>query len=64
MDIREATTGYERWLGGHMRLVAPDLELKHARMREAIFPFMRATFYRWCQLWRELAPAERRARRA
>jgi hypothetical protein len=58
-DIREATADYERWLGRHMRLVAPDLELKHARMRSAIFPFMRATFYRWCQLWRGLAASER-----
>jgi hypothetical protein len=57
-DIHEATDAYERWLGGHMRLIAADLEQKHVRMRAAIFPFMRATFYRWCQLWRELAPAE------
>jgi hypothetical protein len=58
-DVREATAAYERWLGGHMRLVGPDLELKHARMCEAIFHFMRGTFYRWCQLWRELAASER-----
>ena len=63
MDIRAATVGYERWLGGFMRLVGPDLELKHARMREAIFPFMRATFYRWCQLWYALAPAEQKLAR-
>ena len=58
-DIREATADYEAWLGGHLRLVAADLALKHARMRQAIFPFMRATFYRWCQLWREHAASER-----
>jgi hypothetical protein len=58
-DIRESTAAYERWLGGHMPLVAPDLELKHERMRSAIFPFMRATFYRWCQLWRAHAASER-----
>jgi hypothetical protein len=58
MDIHEATVGYERWLGGHVRLVPADLERKHARMREAVFPFMRGTFYRWCQLWRELAASE------
>ncbi len=55
MDIHASTNGYERWLAGHMRLVAADLALKHARMRAAIFPFMRATFYRWCQVWRQLA---------
>jgi hypothetical protein len=63
MDVREATERYERWLGGHLRLVPADLHLKHARMRAAIFPFMRATFYRWCQLWRELAASERAATR-
>jgi len=57
-NIHESTNRYERWLAGHMRLVAPDLELKHARMREAVFPFMRATFYRWCQVWREVAGDE------
>jgi hypothetical protein len=62
-DIHEATDAYERWLGGHMRLIAADLEHKHVRMRAAIFPFMRATFYRWCQLWRELAPAEQQLTR-
>jgi hypothetical protein len=55
MDIHEATRRYERWLASHMTLVAADVELKHARMRMAVFPFMRATFYRWCQLWRARA---------
>ena len=58
-DIRAATDRYEAWLGGHMRLVGADLTLKHERMRAAIFPFMRATFYRWCELWRALAASER-----
>ena len=35
-----------------MPLVHADLEAKHGRMRLAPFRFMRATFYRWCQLWR------------
>ncbi len=63
MDIHASTNGYERWLAGHMRLVAADLALKHARMRAAIFPFMRATFYRWCQVWRQLAARESAATR-
>jgi Uncharacterized protein conserved in bacteria (DUF2252) len=63
VDVREATVRYERWLGGHLRLVARDLELKHARMSGAIFPFFRGTFYRWCQTWLELAPAEARLAR-
>jgi Uncharacterized protein conserved in bacteria (DUF2252) len=59
MDIHEATVDYERWLGSHVHLVPADLKRKHVRMREAVFPFMRGTFYRWCQLWRELAASER-----
>jgi uncharacterized protein (DUF2252 family) len=51
-DIRRATRRYEQWLGGLIPLVRADVRLKHARMREGPFFFMRATFYRWCQLWR------------
>jgi uncharacterized protein DUF2252 len=61
MDIHEATRAYEAWLGGHVRLVAADLRTKHREMTRAQLPFLRATFYRWCQRWPELAPDERRA---
>jgi hypothetical protein len=61
MDIHESTRRYERWLKGHIPLVAADLDEKHRRMGQGVFLFMRATFYRWCQSWRELAPDERRA---
>jgi hypothetical protein len=30
-------------------LLQADLTLKHQAMREAVFPFLRATFYRWSQ---------------
>lgn len=36
-----------------MPLVRQDVELKHTHMAEAPFPFFRATFYRWLQLWEE-----------
>jgi len=36
-----------------LTLVQADLALKHTRMSEAPFPFLRATFYRWAQLWSE-----------
>jgi hypothetical protein len=61
VDIREATASYERWLGGHLTLVTADLRAKHRHMAQAEFPFLRATFYRWCQLWRALATEERGA---
>jgi uncharacterized protein (DUF2252 family) len=56
MNIRKATEKYEAWLARRMELVPADLELKHQRMAENPFPFLRATFYRWAQLWTEVCP--------
>src|ERR1700719_2366020 len=56
MNIVKATQRYEEWLGRHTKLVKPDLRLKHQRMAEAVFPFLRATFYRWVQIWAEGCP--------
>src|SRR5437868_9630895 len=60
MDIAAATADYERWLRTFMRPVVADLREKHERMRAGLFPFMRATFYRWCQQWPALAPDEQK----
>ena len=54
-DIHRATRRYEKWLAGFMPLGAADLREKHRRMRLGPFLFLRATYYRWCQLWRALA---------
>jgi hypothetical protein len=56
MNVVRATHRFEQWLGRHTGLVKSDLRLKHERMAEAVFPFMRATFYRWMQLWPEVCP--------
>jgi len=56
MNIVKATHRFEEWLGRHTTLVKPDLRLKHQRMAEAAFPFLRATFYRWMQIWPEVCP--------
>jgi Uncharacterized protein conserved in bacteria (DUF2252) len=56
MDIKQATQGYEAWLANHVTLIPADLELKHQRMAESPFPFLRATFYRWVQRWPEVCP--------
>ena len=56
MNIVKATDRFEEWLGRHTKLVKPDLRLKHERMAEAVFPFLRATFYRWMQNWPEVCP--------
>ena len=63
MNIEEATARYERWLGRFMPLVRADIEEKHRRMTLGPFLFLRATFYRWCQLWRAAAGVAARASR-
>lgn len=56
MNIVKATKRFEEWLGRHTQVVAPDLQLKHQRMAESLFPFLRATFYRWLQVWPVVCP--------
>jgi len=63
MKIAKATERYEAWLERHLRIVAPDLDLKHQQMRTAPFPFLRATYYRWAQTWAEVCGAVARAPR-
>jgi hypothetical protein len=53
VNIRQATTQYEAWLAAQIPLLKDDLRLKHQRMREDPFLFLRATFYRWAQVWPE-----------
>ncbi|PWU17608.1 MAG: hypothetical protein C5B49_08580 [Bdellovibrio sp.] len=54
MNIVKATEKYENWLSQFFKLWPQDLELKHAAMVESPFKFLRATFYRWAQVWCEL----------
>jgi hypothetical protein len=63
MKIAKATRSYEAWLGKRITLLPPDLERKHAAMAQDVFPFLRATFYRWMQLWPVVCPREHRAPR-
>lgn len=62
MTIQEATTSYEAWLGEQIPLLPEDLERKHEHMRSAPFPFLRATYYRWTQLWEQAPKPVRTAR--
>src|SRR5262249_52709448 len=50
----ESTRRYEEWLGKQTALYPPHLKLKHDLMREGVFPFFRATFYHWIQVWPEI----------
>ena len=56
MNIVKATKKYEEWLSAHTTVVQSDLRFKHQRMAAETFPFFRATFYRWMQLWPEVCP--------
>jgi hypothetical protein len=61
MRIAKATQRYEAWLSRHLRLLEDDLHKKHEAMRSGVFPFLRATFYRWAQVWAAHCPEEARA---
>ena len=56
MKIDQATQDYEQWLARQIPLVPADLHLKHTLMRQSGFCFLRATFYRWMQVWPATCP--------
>jgi hypothetical protein len=56
MNIQEATRRYERWLGQELELIRSDIRQKHQLMASGPFPFFRATFYRWMQVWPDACP--------
>src|SRR3989441_956751 len=53
-----STRQYEKWLADQVPLDRGDLIYKHQQMasRVDVFPFFRATFYRWLQHWPEQCP--------
>src|SRR3984885_9529081 len=56
MNVVKGTRHFEEWLGHRTDLVNKDLHLKHTNMTAAVFPFLRATFYRWAQIWPRVCP--------
>jgi len=56
MNIQQATRQYETWLASHIPVVKSDLDAKHELMAHDAFSFLRATFYRWMQLFPALCP--------
>src|SRR6266478_6488439 len=56
MNVFKASADFEQWLAKRLPIVRGDIALKHMHMAEAAFPFFRATFYRWLQLWPEVCP--------
>jgi hypothetical protein len=56
MNVVKATRQFEDWLGHRTDIVKKDLRLKHVNMKAGVFPFLRATYYRWAQLWPQVCP--------
>ncbi len=56
MNIVEATKSYESWLGKITKLRRSELDRKHQIMRDNKFAFLRATYYRWAQIWVDVCP--------
>src|SRR5438445_13573571 len=54
MDICKATIKYEGWHGKQIPLIEADMDRKHSAMKQDVFSFLRATYYRWIQLWPEV----------
>ena len=63
MNVVKSTRHFEKWLAHRTKLVKKDLRLKHAYMKAGTFPFLRATYYRWAQLWPKICPALAKAPR-
>ena len=59
--IVRVTRDYEARLASQVRVVRTDLRAKHKLMAEDGFSFLRATFYRWAQLFPALCPKLARA---
>jgi hypothetical protein len=56
MSFRKDNTDYEAWLHTQCTVVEADLRLKHRKMRETAFVFLRGTYFRWAKGIEELCP--------
>jgi len=56
MNVVKATRQFEDWLAQRTRIDKKDLRFKHSQMKSDLFMFLRATYYRWAQLWPEVCP--------
>jgi hypothetical protein len=56
-SINKTTHSYEKWLASQLPDLNKDnLAVKHERMTENDFAFLRATYYRWLELWQVICP--------
>ena len=50
-SIVVASAHYESWLDTQVEVVRADVKAKHEAMAADPFSFLRATYYRWAQVW-------------
>jgi uncharacterized protein (DUF2252 family) len=56
MNVVKATRQFEDWLAQRTRIDKKDLHFKHTQMKSDLFMFLRATYYRWAQIWLQVCP--------
>ena len=56
MNVVKATRQFEAWLAQRTHIDQKDLRLKHSNMKADVFMFLRATYYRWAQIWPQVCP--------
>ena len=61
MNIVKATARYEDWLEKRLTVIPADVSWKHSQMAAGVFPFLRATYYRWAQTWEKVCGPVARA---
>ncbi|MBX4998404.1 DUF2252 family protein [Rhizobium lentis] len=56
--ISQSVRNFENWLAGELGddIVKKDLSEKHERMRSGGFVFLRATYWRWCEIILDICP--------
>ncbi|NNH85752.1 DUF2252 family protein [Rhizobium laguerreae] len=56
--ISQSVRNFETWLAGELGddLVKHDLREKHEKMRSDDFVFLRATYWRWCEIILDICP--------
>ncbi|EJZ22089.1 DUF2252 family protein, partial [Rhizobium sp. Pop5] len=56
--ISQSVRNFENWLAGELGddLVKDDLRDKHDKMRSDDFVFLRATYWRWCEIILDICP--------
>jgi len=55
-NIFESTDAFEEWMQKRTDVSSRMIKKKHRKMSAGVFPFLRATFYRWVEQWREICP--------